>query len=73
MNCSRALRPISKTFVLALIVGIVGVLGLAAPAGAQVDQCAPPGLASASALPTNLAAAATGPAADKYTLSLIHI
>ncbi|WP_438287158.1 ABC transporter substrate-binding protein/permease [Mycolicibacterium porcinum] len=36
-------------------------------AGADVDQCAPPGVDSASALPTNLAAAATGPGADKYT------
>ncbi|MCV7226524.1 hypothetical protein H7J73_10825, partial [Mycolicibacterium komossense] len=31
----------------------------AAPAGADVDQCAPPGVDSASALPTNLAAAAS--------------
>src|SRR4051812_30773383 len=42
-------------------------MGLAAPAGANVDQCAPPGEQSASALPTNLAAAATGPGEDKYT------
>jgi polar amino acid transport system substrate-binding protein len=38
---------------------------LAAPAHA--DQCAPPGVDSASALPTNLAAAAKGPDADRYT------
>ncbi|WP_407664632.1 ABC transporter substrate-binding protein/permease [Mycolicibacterium anyangense] len=36
-----------------------------APAGA--DQCSPPGEKSASALPTNLAAAAKGPGEDKYT------
>ena len=47
--------------VLLLALGLV----LAAPAGA--DQCAPPGVQSASALPTNLAAAAKGPGEDKYT------
>lgn len=49
------------------------LLGLvcAAPAGADVDQCAPPGVDSASALPTNLAAAATGPGADKYTTATV--
>lgn len=41
--------------------------GPAAPARANTDQCAPPGVESASALPTNLAAAATGPGEDKYT------
>ena len=45
-----------KTFVVALIALLIGSLGLAAPAGA-VDQCAPPGVSSASALPTNLARA----------------
>jgi polar amino acid transport system substrate-binding protein len=55
-----------KTLVVALIVLLIGSMGLAAPAGA-VDQCAPPGIESASALPTNLAAAAQGPGADKYT------
>lgn len=34
---------------------------------AVADQCSPPGEQSASALPTNLAAAAAGPAEDKYT------
>lgn len=53
----------------ALLTTVLILLGLvwAAPAGADVDQCAPPGVDSASALPTNLAAAATGPGADKYT------
>lgn len=65
-------RTSMKAFVLALIVGMVATLGLAAPAGAQTDQCAPPGIASASALPTNLAAAATGPAAAKYTTGTVE-
>ncbi|MCG7609633.1 amino acid ABC transporter permease [Mycolicibacterium sp. (ex Dasyatis americana)] len=53
----------------ALLTTVLILLGLlcAAPATADVDQCAPPGVDSASALPTNLAAAATGPGADKYT------
>ncbi len=58
----------SKSAVLLLVLAF-GVLGLgigAAPA-ARADQCAPPGVQTASALPTNLAAAAQGPAADKYT------
>ncbi|MGV0788889.1 ABC transporter substrate-binding protein/permease [Mycolicibacterium sp. XJ2] len=42
-------------------------VGVAGPAHANVDQCAPPGVESASALPTNLAAAATGPDEDRYT------
>ncbi|BBY58404.1 ABC transporter substrate-binding protein/permease [Mycolicibacterium sarraceniae] len=50
--------------VLAVLLMIVGLVG-AAPASA--DQCAPPGVESASALPTNLAAAAKGPSEDKYT------
>jgi polar amino acid transport system substrate-binding protein len=43
------------------------VCGLATAAPAAADQCAPPGKETASALPTNLAAAAKGPAEDKYT------
>ncbi len=42
-------------------------LGLAPTAPAGADQCSPPGEQSASALPTNLAAAAKGPSEDKYT------
>ena len=56
-----------RAFVVALIAVLIGSMSLAAPAAAQVDQCAPPGIDSASALPTNLAKAATGPGADKYT------
>lgn len=46
---------------------MVASLGAAPPVAAQTDQCAPPGVQSASPLPTNLAAAAGGPGADKYT------
>ena len=52
--------------VLLMIAGLV----TAAPAGA--DQCAPPGVESASALPTNLAAAAKGPDQDKYTTATVE-
>jgi polar amino acid transport system substrate-binding protein len=53
----------------ALLASTLIVMGLvlAGPARADVDQCAPPGIDSASALPTNLAAAASGPGADRYT------
>lgn len=71
MSCTRVLRPTVKTFALALIIGMIAAMGLASPAGAQNDQCSPPGEKSASALPTNLAAAATGPAADKYTTATV--
>jgi polar amino acid transport system substrate-binding protein len=60
-----------RTFVVALIALLIGGVGTAAPASAQVDQCAPPGIGSASALPTNLAAAATGPAEDRYTTATV--
>jgi polar amino acid transport system substrate-binding protein len=59
-----------KTFVVALVALLICSLGLAAPAAA--DQCAPPGVQSASALPTNLAKAATGPDADKYTTATVE-
>ena len=48
-----------------------GLIG-AAPAAAQTDQCAPPGVESASALPTNLAAAAQGPETDRYTTATVQ-
>ncbi|OAN41893.1 ABC transporter substrate-binding protein/permease [Mycolicibacterium iranicum] len=72
MTCLRVLRHLVKIFVIALVMGMVVTIGLAAPAGAQVDQCSPPGVGSASALPTNLAAAATGPAADRYTTATVE-
>lgn len=46
---------------------LVMVMTLVFPVPAGADQCAPPGTQSASALPTNLAAAAAGPGEDKYT------
>ncbi|KUI16192.1 amino acid ABC transporter permease [Mycolicibacterium acapulense] len=54
-------------FVVALVAMLMTGVGVAGPAHANVDQCAPPGGESASALPTNLAAAATGPDEDRYT------
>ncbi|KWX68360.1 ABC transporter substrate-binding protein/permease [Mycobacterium sp. NAZ190054] len=72
MSRLRVLRTTVKSLVLALIIGMVAAMGLAAPAGAQVDQCTPPGIESASALPTNLAAAASGPAADRYTTDTVQ-
>jgi polar amino acid transport system substrate-binding protein len=53
--------------VAALLAIVTMLIGLAPPAAADADQCAPPGVESASALPTNLASAAKGPEADKYT------
>ncbi|MEZ0053752.1 polar amino acid transport system substrate-binding protein [Mycobacterium sp. MAA66] len=50
-----------------LTVVVLLLLMLPVPARATVDQCAPPGIQSASALPTNLAVAAKGGATDKYT------
>lgn len=56
-----------RTSVSALAATLVAGVALAGPAHADADQCAPPGVESASALPTNLAAAATGPDVDRYT------
>lgn len=58
---------LGKILVVALVAVLVSGVGLAGPAHANVDQCTPPGVESASALPTNLAAAATGPDEDRYT------
>lgn len=46
---------------------VLFTLGLVSAPLAGADQCSPPGEQSASPLPTNLAAAAAGPAEDKYT------
>ena len=51
----------------AIVLAALFALGLVAAAPAAADQCAPPGEQAASALPTNLAAAAAGPGEDKYT------
>ena len=70
-----------KAFVAALVALLIASMGLAAPvvvllpappAAANVDQCAPPGVDSASALPTNLEKAAKGPGADKYTTATVE-
>jgi polar amino acid transport system substrate-binding protein len=61
-----------KVFVVALVALLISSMGLAAPAGANVDQCAPPGVESASSLPTNLAKAGTGPGADRYTTATVE-
>lgn len=50
---------------------IVAATGWAPAAAADNDQCAPPGIGSASALPTNLAAAAGGPEQDRYTTASV--
>jgi polar amino acid transport system substrate-binding protein len=61
---------IGRAVLCVLIAMMACALAFAAPAGA--DQCAPPGVDSASALPTNLAAAAKGPGADKYTTATVE-
>ncbi|MET0474398.1 MAG: ABC transporter substrate-binding protein/permease [Mycobacterium sp.] len=61
-----------KAVVVALIALLVATIGFAPTAGADTDQCAPPGVDSASALPTNLASAAKGPEADKYTTPTVE-
>ena len=59
---------LSKGVVVGMAALLVALMGLAPVASADdADQCAPPGVNSASALPTNLASAAQGPGADKYT------
>src|SRR5687768_17158369 len=61
-----------KTFVVAITTLLICSMSLAAPAGANVDQCAPPGIESASALPTNLASAAQGPGEDRFTTPTVE-
>lgn len=56
-----------RTAVTLLVALLVALMSPPVPARAQVDQCAPPGVQSASALPTNLAVAARGNGSDKYT------
>jgi len=68
MSSMRILRLVA----LLLVAGLVAAMGLAGPAGAKADQCAPPGEQSASPLPTNLASAASGPAEDKYTTPTVR-
>jgi polar amino acid transport system substrate-binding protein len=61
-----------KTFVVAITALLICSMSLAPPAGANVDQCAPPGIESASALPTNLSSAAQGPGEDRYTTRTVE-
>jgi polar amino acid transport system substrate-binding protein len=51
----------------ALAIVMLTALALLTASPAAADRCAPPGVSSASALPTNLGAAAKGPDVDKYT------
>ncbi|MFO7162364.1 MAG: ABC transporter substrate-binding protein/permease [Mycolicibacterium hassiacum] len=57
--------------VCALLLAATAVLPVPA-ARATVDQCSPPGIAAASPLPTNFAAAATGPGQDRYTTETVR-
>src|ERR1700712_2056977 len=66
-----AVERIHKGVVLALAALFVMTMGWAPTAGADADQCAPPGVEKASALPTNLASAAKGPEADRYTTATV--
>ncbi len=78
----RAIRPLgATTFLLmtatcrrlvAVLIMLLLTVSLAPMAPAGADQCAPPGVQSASALPTNLAAAAKGPDEDKYTTPTVE-
>ncbi|WP_445167802.1 ABC transporter substrate-binding protein/permease [Mycolicibacterium sp. Dal123E01] len=61
-----------STRLAALLAVLLMTVGLVAAAPAGADQCAPPGVESASALPTNLAAAAKGPSEDKYTTPTVE-
>ena len=55
----------------ALAVTVLLTTLVAAPV-ASADQCSPPGVQSASALPTNLAKAAKGPGEDRYTTETVE-
>jgi polar amino acid transport system substrate-binding protein len=61
---------ITKAFAATLVA--LMVFGLPLAGSATADQCAPPGPGSASAVPTNLASAAQGPGADKYTTPTVQ-
>jgi polar amino acid transport system permease protein/polar amino acid transport system substrate-binding protein len=63
------MTPFTGRILNATVLALVGLLVISVPlAGpAAADQCAPPGVDRASALPTNLAKAVKGPAEDKYT------
>ncbi len=60
-------RPCVRAVGLILTALLTLTLALVLSPPAAADQCSPPGEQAASALPTNLAAAAKGPADDKYS------
>ncbi|MGV0849170.1 ABC transporter substrate-binding protein/permease [Mycolicibacterium phlei] len=64
---TRLRKPSAVAVVLALAALMLAGVGVAGPVHAQKDQCAPPGIESASPLPTNLSSAAKGPEEDRYT------
>jgi polar amino acid transport system substrate-binding protein len=68
------MTPFPGRILTAIVFALVGLLLFSVPlAGtAAADQCAPPGVDSASALPTNLAAAVKGPAEDRYTTPTVE-
>ncbi|HUM00485.1 MAG TPA: ABC transporter substrate-binding protein/permease, partial [Mycobacterium sp.] len=54
------------------LAAVLLVIGLVTAPAAAADQCSPPGVQSASSLPTNLAKAAKGPDEDRYTTANIE-
>jgi polar amino acid transport system substrate-binding protein len=58
--------------ILSLVAAALMTSGLVLAPTAAADQCAPPGVSSASTLPTNLAAAAKGPAEDRSTTANVE-
>ncbi len=56
-----------------LLTAVLLLVSLVAAPVAPADQCSPPGVQSASSLPTNLAKAAKGPAEDKYTTATVEL
>ena len=63
----RAAAALAITMLLTMLLATL----VAAPV-ASADQCSPPGVQSASTLPTNLAKAAKGPAEDRYTTGTVE-
>ena len=63
--------PVVTRIPAALAVALLLITLVAAPVAAA-DQCSPPGVQSASTLPTNLARAAKGPGEDKYTTETVE-
>jgi polar amino acid transport system substrate-binding protein len=54
------------------LAAVLLVIGLVTAPAAAADQCSPPGVQSASSLPTNLAKAAKGPDEDRYTTANVE-